>query len=126
MTAHTAVGDELADTPDDDALSESSRPRIVAARKWIERQYMRPLTVARIARHVGLPPIRLEREFSEVYGESPRTLLMRCRMQEAQRLISSGLSETETALMIGYANERRFLVDYRRWVNQQSAAKRSA
>lgn len=95
--------------------SESSRPRIVAAHKWIERQYMRPLTVNRIARHVGLTAIRLEREFTEIYGESPRALLMRCRMIEAQRLMETGHDSSAVAVLVGYAAEHAFLNDYRRW-----------
>jgi AraC-like DNA-binding protein len=112
------VADDEHDDDDDDASAssaESARPRVAAARRWIERQYTRPLTVTRIARHVGLPPIRLEREFSALYGESPRELLMRCRMQEADRLMENGRTVTEIALLVGYSTERLFLSDYRRW-----------
>jgi AraC-like DNA-binding protein len=108
----------LEDEADDVAVAadaESARPRIAAAKRWIERQYMRPLTITRIARHVGLPTLRLEREFSALYGESPRELLMRCRMQEADRLIDAGRTITEVALLVGYNTERLFLSDHRRW-----------
>lgn len=104
------------------SAAESSRPRVAAARRWIERQYTRPLTLTRIARHVGLPTIRLEREFSALYGESPRELLTRCRMQEADRLIEAGRTVTEIALLVGYNTEHLFLSDYRRWKARRRGA----
>ncbi|WP_428312306.1 helix-turn-helix transcriptional regulator [Hydrocarboniphaga sp.] len=118
MRAAEGADDTAADAGHDDAIAgsaESSRPRIVDARRWIDLQYTRPLTVTRIARHVGLPPIRLEREFSALYGESPRDLLMRCRMQEAERLIGTGCTIAEIAPRVGYHTERLFLSDFRRW-----------
>jgi AraC-like DNA-binding protein len=76
---------------------------------------MRPLTMARIARHVGMSAMRLNREFERVYGEAPRTYLLRCRMEAARQLLDSGRPPQEVALRVGYAAQRNFESDFKRW-----------
>ncbi len=110
--------------PDVEAAElEPHRPLLTAARKLIERNYAQPLTPSRIARHVGMSPRWLQRDFQAVYGESLKSYLKRCRMQAADRLLAEGGDPHAVALLVGYHLEHSFVMDYKRWFGHLPGAR---
>ena len=93
---------------------------MLEARVFIEAHFTHPITPTRIARHVGLSTPLLHREFHRAFGESPKQMLMSCRMRAAHDLLIDGMDATEVSLQVGYNSERTFSMDYRKWL---SAAK---
>ena len=98
----------------------ATSPRMTEARSFIEAHFTRPITPTRIARHVGLATPLLHREFQRAFGESPKQMLMSCRMRAAHDMLIEGTPATDVALQVGYNSERTFATDYRKWL---SAAK---
>ena len=94
--------------------------RMIEARAFIEAHFTHPITPTRIARHVGLATPLLNREFQRAFGESPKQMLMSCRMRAAHDMLIDGTQATSVALQVGYHSDRRFAADYRKWL---SAAK---
>lgn len=90
--------------------------RMLEARAFIETHFARPITSTRIARHVGLATPLLNREFQRAFGESPRQMLMNCRMRAAHDRLIAGTPATEVALQVGYNSDRSFAADYRKWL----------
>jgi AraC-like DNA-binding protein len=91
--------------------------RMLEARAFIEAHFTHPITPTRIARHVGLATPLLNREFQRAFGESPRQVLMNCRMRAAHDRLADGTPTTEVALQVGYHSDRTFAADYRKWLS---------
>jgi transcriptional regulator GlxA family with amidase domain len=62
-------------------------PRLAQAIRLMESHVDRPLTVAAIARRVGLSPRALELMFSRSIGETPGAYSLRLRLATARRLV---------------------------------------
>ena len=72
------------------------------------------LTLAQLSARFHASPTAIKTAFKSVYGESLRTYLKCCRLQEAQRLIrETKLPISEIAAEVGYANPGHFAVAFR-------------
>jgi AraC-like DNA-binding protein len=72
------------------------------ARDLIDREYMRPLDVATLARAALMSSAHFSRQFRAAYGETPYSYLMTRRIERAKALLRGGeLSVTEVCLEVG-------------------------
>ncbi len=83
----------------------SSRPQYVKQTiDMINTLYMQTLTVDGIAHAIGLDRRYLARLFKSDTGMSVQEYLISVRMEQAQRLLRDGLSVSQTANLVGYAD----------------------
>jgi len=75
---------------------------------YIQSSYMKPLTVAGIAEHVGLNRSYLTRKFKKDTGFSIQDYLHRTRYTKALYYLDIGHSVKETAALCGYDNASSF------------------
>ena len=108
LLTHTAAFIRLLEhefSPSDSSSSQWMN-RILA---YISDHYMEPqLTVTAIARHFGLYPQQLSRDFGRLVGTSPSAYLMEIRLDRARQLLrDSALSNEEIAAHVGFGSPRR-------------------
>ena len=72
----------------------------------IEESLASPLTVARLAREIGVSASFLSRAFSAFCGQTPYDYILSRRLQRARRLIATtGGSLPEIALQAGFSSQ---------------------
>lgn len=78
------------------------------ARRFIEKNFSQPLTMADMASLVGASVEELRRAFRAAYGTTPYAYLTSIRLQRAQQLLRCGVSVKEAALSVGYRDPNYF------------------
>ena len=78
------------------------------ARSYIEYHASSRVTVADVARKIGVSGPYLYRIFMAAYGCSPRHFLNECRLRRARELLAAGENVTETARAAGYDDPLEF------------------
>ncbi|THF64802.1 helix-turn-helix transcriptional regulator [Pseudothauera nasutitermitis] len=86
----------------------ADRPRLIEARALLERTYGEDWSVQSLARVVGLNEKRLQSGFQALFGCSVHACLTRIRIDAAVTLLQRGISVTETASTVGFANLSHF------------------
>jgi len=82
--------------------SDNAFPKKV--KNYIDINYMNDIKIEEIAKSLNLNRKYLSRIFKEKYGISMQQYLIKKRMHEAKKLLSSGYSVSETAFMTGYSD----------------------
>jgi AraC family transcriptional regulator of arabinose operon len=91
-------------------------PRIGDALRFMEASLHRSLSVADVAREVGLSPSRFAHMFRIETGSSPARMLLRMRLERAAELLSTtGLPTKEVGVRIGMAHRGAFGRAFRAW-----------
>lgn len=76
---------------------------------FINENYMKPVSLAKISENTYLSPIYVSRVFKETTGESPISYLIRVRLSKAcELLIGNGASIREIARQVGYEDAYYF------------------
>jgi AraC-like DNA-binding protein len=84
------------------------------ARDLIDRDFVRPLDVATIARAAHASPAHFTRQYREAFGESPHQHLLTRRVERAKALLRAGeLSVTEVCLAVGFTSLGSFSARFR-------------
>jgi AraC-like DNA-binding protein len=95
------------------------------ARDLIDREYMRPLDVAALARAALMSTAHFSRQFRTAYGETPYSYLMTRRIERAKALLRRGdLSVTEVCLEVGCTSLGSFSARFTELVGQTPTAYR--
>jgi AraC-like DNA-binding protein len=95
------------------------------ARDLIDREYMRPLDVAALARAALMSTAHFSRQFRAAYGETPYSYLMTRRIERAKALLRRGdLSVTEVCLEVGCTSLGSFSARFTELVGQTPTAYR--
>lgn len=82
----------------------------------IETNYMDEINLMQISQQYHINYVHLSRQFKERTGETFIDFLLRVRMSRARELIeNNGLSEKETAALVGYSNPYYFAASYRKY-----------
>lgn len=108
LLLHTARALEEGDVRE---YSTSSHVARVAsdARRFIEANFVRPLSLTDVAHHVGLSPNYLASVFKSYFGRTIKGVLTQARITRAKRLlVSSDKTVTEIAYEVGYNSPHYF------------------
>jgi transcriptional regulator GlxA family with amidase domain len=96
-------------------VSDQKRLRLQAVRDLIESDLRHPWTIAELARHAGVSRRSFTAQFHRLYGVSASDYLRTSRLSSAREaLLHQGLSVTEAAYAVGYANPANFSTAFRR------------
>jgi AraC-like DNA-binding protein len=87
---------------------------IERAMAFMRANATRPLSVASIARHVGMSPSHFAHRFRALARVSPMRYLKQIRLQEARALmLAGGAGVAEAALRVGYESASHFTRDFK-------------
>jgi AraC-like DNA-binding protein len=96
-------------------LGQRDLERLECARLVLLSRIESPPSLPELARHVGLNEVKLKTGFRTLFGTSAFAYLRAERMELARRLLAQrGLSVTEVALRVGYANPSKFALAFRK------------
>ena len=108
-------------------LSARERRRAVEAALWISEHAPEPIELAAIARLSGLSPFHFLRSFAKTIGVTPHQYLVRCRLQQAARLLAEReRAITDIALDCGFNDLSNFIRTFRRAAGMSPRAFRRA
>lgn len=80
-------------------------PYLDRARDYIEAHYRENITLAQIADAVNISRYHLLRMFARHYGVSPHIYITNRRIQEAKKLLLSGMSIVDVAQKVGFVDQ---------------------
>jgi len=87
---------------------------VVRVTEWIRNNFTKPLSIATLAKDVGLSPSSLHHQFKLVTGTSPLQFQKQLKLQEARQLmIGQGLDVAHAGYKVGYEDPAYFSRDYR-------------
>jgi AraC-like DNA-binding protein len=99
---------------------------VTLARAYIDRQYTRPLTVARLAALAHLSPFHFIRAFRAGVGQTPHQYLRARRLDRARDLlVTTALPVTEICDAVGFQSLGSFSALFRRVTGETPAAFRA-
>ena len=97
------------------AVPDPKHARLQAVRDLIEADLRHPWTIAELARRAGVSRRSFTAQFHRLYGVSASEYLRTSRLKSAREaLLHQGLSVTEAAYAVGYANPANFSTAFRR------------
>jgi AraC-like DNA-binding protein len=96
------------------------------ARDLMDREYMRPLEVAALARAALMSTAHFSRQFRAAYGETPYAYLMTRRIERAQALLRRGeMSVSEVCMEVGCVSLGSFSARFTELVGETPTAYRA-
>ncbi|HYE58951.1 MAG TPA: AraC family transcriptional regulator [Rhodothermales bacterium] len=97
------------------AIGDGRARRVADAIAWIKHHYTEPLQIEELARQVHMSASSLHHHFRTVTAMSPVQYQKRLRLQEARRLMLTGVSSAEAvADQVGYVSASQFSREYAR------------
>lgn len=97
------------------SVTDQKRMRLLAVGDLIKSDLRHPWTIAELARHAGLGRRSFNAQFHRMYGASASDFLRISRLASAREaLLHQGLSVTEAAYAVGYANPANFSTAFRK------------
>ena len=97
------------------ACGEARMAQVTRAISWIKDNYHRPLSVEQLASDVGMSASTLHEHFKSVTALSPLQYQKQLRLQEARRLMLTGLKDAARAgHAVGYESSSQFSREYAR------------
>ncbi len=98
--------------------TETVLRRVLAS---VKIQYMEDLSLINFAQEYHINYIYLSKKFKEMTGETFTNYLMQVRMNKARELIEhDGLTEKQTASLVGYSNPYYFISSYRKYFGTEN------
>ncbi|MEL6693466.1 MAG: AraC family transcriptional regulator [Pseudomonadota bacterium] len=92
--------------------------KIERADHYLKTHLSEPPAVITLSNLVGLNHMTMKRGFRRLFGRTVYGRLRFWRMQRAEELIKSGMTVTEAALEVGYANPSKFAAAFRREIGR--------
>ncbi|MBQ9967861.1 MAG: AraC family transcriptional regulator [Oscillospiraceae bacterium] len=90
------------------SLKENPRDYVQTTLDRIQTSYMHKLSVAQLAKEMGIDRSHLSRLFKAKMGISIQDHILRYRISESKRYLKSGYSIKETALLCGFSDPPNF------------------
>jgi AraC-like DNA-binding protein len=91
--------------------------RLHAARRWMDQNYFKPLTLEEIARQACLSRYHFLRQFKSAFCKTPHQYLMQRRIQKAKEMLTAGeRSVTDVCFDVGFESLGSFSYLFRRQV----------
>ncbi|OOM78021.1 AraC family transcriptional regulator [Clostridium sp. BL-8] len=95
--------------------SGSNTHSIAKAIHLINNNFSKPLRINDLAKNLNMSPSSLHHQFKEVTAMSPLQYQKQIRLQEARRLLLSGITEAaEAGFQVGYESPSQFSREYAR------------
>lgn len=94
--------------------AESNVHRIARAVAWVRDHYMQPIRVEQLACLASMSASSLHQHFKAVTSMSPLQYQKVLRLQEARRLMASGVGAATAGGRVGYASASQFSREYAR------------
>lgn len=88
--------------------------RIDRAKELMRTQFAEPLSLADLAREVGMSLYPFARVFAELEGQPPHRFLVAVRLAEAMRRLRAGQAVTDVCFAVGFASLSHFTTTFRR------------
>lgn len=93
---------------------ESSVHRVAKAVCWVRDHFAHPIKVDELAALAHMSPSSLHQHFKSVTSMSPLQYQKVLRLQEARRLLSTGMSASTAGGRVGYVSASQFSREYAR------------
>ncbi len=131
FTIHQFSTDQQ-DDPDRITLREADVKQLVAARQYIETNYIDPPSLQELAWQVGINEFKLKKGYKQLFHSTVYEHVREERMNHAKTLIADGQQDIgEIVRMVGYTNTSHFSARFREMFGlspkkfQQLAARQS-
>lgn len=86
--------------------------------EYIQTHLQSNLSLYQIANHIGVSPYYLAHTFKTTTGLSPHQYVLRCRLEQAQRLLrDTQMSIAAIAYEVGFGNQSHMTTVFRRMLN---------
>ncbi len=92
--------------------------RVERAKVFVHENLERSITVTDMAVEAGIEPSQFFAAFKRATGSTPFSYVTQCRMDRAKAMMQDGVSITEAATAVGYANPSKFAAAFRRHTGQ--------
>ncbi len=86
------------------------------AQDYLREHFAEDISLEQLAQHVYLSPFHLSRLFREQLGLPPHTYLNQIRVNRAKNLLNAGLSPTDVAHAVGFADQSHLTKAFKRVV----------
>jgi len=96
--------------------------RFERAKTFVHENLDRSISVADMAAEAGIETSQFFAAFRQETGITPYSYLTRCRMDRAKVMLLDGVSITEAAAAVGYANPSKFAAAFRRQTGRSPTA----
>jgi AraC-like DNA-binding protein len=87
---------------------------VESARRFIENNTSRRLTLHEMAQSVGASPFELVRAFSAAHGVAPYGYSLRCRVSRARELLAAGEAPSMAAVACGFFDQSHLNRQFKR------------
>lgn len=92
-----------------DLQADSEASRLVPAIRFMQQEFRRSPTLDEISRAVHLSPFHFHRRFAEIFGLTPKHLLLECQINQAKRdLVAREKDLVDIATECGFAHQSHF------------------
>ena len=96
---------------------------------YIRRHFADPILLPEVAAAAGLSPFYFHRHFRRQFGETPKEVISRLRVERAKELILRGVPLPEVARRCGFAHQSHLTMRFKmetgippkRWLRQERA-----
>jgi len=90
------------------AVIVKDREILFAAKKHIDENFRKPLTIVKLARYLGTNDHKLKKGFKDLFGLTIFKYLQNVRMEHARSMLANGTSINDISYFIGYSNISNF------------------
>jgi AraC family transcriptional activator of pyochelin receptor len=111
----TFCSEAVGKSRDDLNISKEDYRCILQARELIDRQFLHPLTISKVAEASYLSETKLKQGFKTCFGCTVYDYIIEKRMEMACRLLQGGKHKVKDVVwMVGYSNHTHFAETFRR------------
>lgn len=90
-------------------LRNATELRVMEIKEWMDQHFTEPISVSELAGHACLAPSRFFVVFHQLFGESPKGYLLRCRLHYAAELLAgTDLPVTSIIYQSGFNAQTHF------------------
>lgn len=100
-----------------ETLSDSERV-VVQAIRWIQSQYMLPISIEKIAVSLGYHRTHFTKLFKQLTGLSPQQYINQTRMERAKELLNTHFSIEHVANSCGFSDPLYFSKQFKKWTGK--------
>lgn len=96
------------------AIHNSQAYRVAKAIAWLKKHFANPLYIKELAKVASMSSSSLHHHFKAITGMSPLQFQKQLRLQEARKLMLTGMDAASASHLVGYESPSHFSRDYSR------------